>query len=325
MRSNGYGYLVPPRRDPTFSRAVDLEQVGGSSTQGLVLLRVFAGRFGGRDVTRDSDEELVDLARRELRSARDRGRAATDSRPPLAPRYAAVRPRPSRATRADRRGARATTRVSRSPVLPTAASGFPTASTPARRPRARSRRLSQASPDDARDLRAALRRGSRADAGRRLVAGARVPGGRRRPALHRARRGRVPRRRGRQSLSRLRPLLGAADSRSRASSCGRGARGGDPPRDELRRAEPARARARAARPRRDAEHRARALRELGHRGDHERAPGRARVHRALEDRQVHRLLPRPRRSAARAGRLGGRDARTSGLARRDAGRRRETR
>ena len=32
-----------------------------------MLLRVFAGRFGGRDVTRDSDEELVELARHELR------------------------------------------------------------------------------------------------------------------------------------------------------------------------------------------------------------------------------------------------------------------
>ena len=64
-----------------------------------------------------------------------------------------------------------------------------------------------------------------------------------------------------------------------------------------------------AHPRRDAEPRARPLRELGHRGDDERAARRARVHRADEDRQVRRLLPRARRLPARPGGLGRRDAR----------------
>ena len=40
----------------------------------------------------------------------------------------------------------------------------------------------------------------------------------------------------------------------------------------------------------------------------------------VEDREVRRLLPRPRRSAARPGRLRRRDARSAGLARRDGGR-----
>ena len=52
--------------------------------------------------------------------------------------------------------------------------------------------------------------------------------------------------------------------------------------------------------------RARAVRQLGHRGDDERhAPG-ARRHRPREARQVHRLLPRPRRSVPRAAGSGAR-------------------
>ena len=71
-----------------------------------------------------------------------------------------------------------------------------------------------------------------------------------------------------------------------------------------------------------AEHRARALRELRNRGDDERAQGRTGVHRALEDRQVHGLLPRPRGRPAGSGGLGCRHARTTGLAGGDAGCRR---
>ena len=170
-------------------------------------------------------------------------RTATDAHPPLASRYAAVRSRPPRATRANRRGARATPWSSRSPVRPTAASGFPTASTPARRRPARSRRLSRASPHDARDLRTALRRGPRADARRRQLAGARVPGGRRRAGLRRARRGRrvVGRRRQRAtSTTSLRwgPLiLGARPpARRRGASqqaCGAGTSFGAPTEREV--------------------------------------------------------------------------------------------
>ncbi len=228
---------------------LDFEQVGGSRTQGLgAVARV---RRPLRRARRHS--RLRRRARRarptRAAAARDRGGAQADPRPPLAPRNAAVRPRPSRRASSGSTPRLPTIPGLRSPEPRIAESASPTASTPVRKPRARSRSPSCAFPDDARDVRAALRRGSRADAGWRLVAGARVPGGRRRPALHRARRGRVPRRRRRQPLSRLRPLLGAADPRARASACGRSARGGGPPRDELRRAEPARARARAARPR----------------------------------------------------------------------------
>ena len=50
----------------------------GRAPEGAVLLRVFAGRFGGRDVTADSDEELVALARDELRcSGSRRSRCST--------------------------------------------------------------------------------------------------------------------------------------------------------------------------------------------------------------------------------------------------------
>ena len=44
----------------------------GRAPAGTALLRVYAGRFGGRDVTTDSDDELVALARDELRAARGR-------------------------------------------------------------------------------------------------------------------------------------------------------------------------------------------------------------------------------------------------------------
>ena len=167
---------------------------------------------------------------------------------------------------------------------------------------------------------AAVRRGDDSAPRRRELAGPRVPRRRRLAALHRARRGRVPRRRRRQPVRRLRPLVGPADPRPRAPASRRGARRSAAAGDELRRSQPARARARAADTRCDAEHRARPLRQLRHRGDDERPAARARVHRTVEDREVRRLLPRTRRPAARPGRLGRRDARPARLARRDAGR-----
>ena len=52
-----------------------------------------------------------------------------------------------------------------------------------------------------------------------------------------------------------------------------------------------------------AEHGAGAPGELRHRGHHERHPPGARLHRPRQDRQVRRLLPRPRRQPAGEGRL----------------------
>ena len=72
----------------------------------------------------------------------------------------------------------------------------------------------------------------------------------------------------------------------------------------LRRADRARDRAGGAPVPGAAEHGDGAPRLLGHRGDDDRAAARARVHRARADRQVRRLLPRPRRRAAREGGLG---------------------
>ena len=101
-----------------------------------------------------------------------------------------------------------------SPEPRTAAWASRTASAPASWRPSRSPELSPELGRDARDLRAALRRGARPAARRRQLAGARVQGGRRLAALHRARRGRVPRRRRREPLRRLRPLVGAADPRA---------------------------------------------------------------------------------------------------------------
>jgi oxygen-dependent protoporphyrinogen oxidase len=39
----------------------------GRAPEGFALFRVYAGRFGGRDVTRLSDDRLVELARDEVR------------------------------------------------------------------------------------------------------------------------------------------------------------------------------------------------------------------------------------------------------------------
>ena len=83
------------------------------------------------------------------------------------------------------------------------------------------------------------------------------------------------------------------------------------PRDVVRHPDRARGRARRG------DRRAHAGREgapgqLGHRGDHVGDPARPRLHRPRRGREVRRLLPRPRRRAARLGRLGPGDLRGPG-------------
>ena len=105
-------------------------------------------------------------------------------------------------------------------------------------------------------------------------------------------------------------ILGHAHPRSL-----RGDRGARPRAAPLRRADRARGRARRARSRRCGPvDRDGPLRHLGHRGDDERAARGARLHRPRQGRQVRRLLPRPRRHAARRGRLRRRDPRHPRLA-----------
>ena len=93
---------------------------------------------------------------------------------------------------------------------------------------------------------------------------------------------------------------------------------------ELRRAQPSRGRARRTGTAPDALARTRALRQLGHRSRHERDPGGPGGHRAREDHQVRRVLPRPRRLVSRAGRVRRADARRADQPRRDARRPRTT-
>jgi oxygen-dependent protoporphyrinogen oxidase len=66
---DGYGYVVP-RAEGTDVLACTWtsQKWEGRAPDGSVLLRVYAGRFGARDVTEDTDEELVALARAELAS-----------------------------------------------------------------------------------------------------------------------------------------------------------------------------------------------------------------------------------------------------------------
>jgi oxygen-dependent protoporphyrinogen oxidase len=65
---DGYGYVVP-RIEGTDVLACTWtsQKWAGRAPDDAMLIRVYAGRFGGRDVTQDSDEQLVSLARDELR------------------------------------------------------------------------------------------------------------------------------------------------------------------------------------------------------------------------------------------------------------------
>ena len=64
---DGYGYLVPRAegRD-VLACTWSSQKWERRSPDDCVLLRVYAGRFGGRDLTEDSDADLVALAREEL-------------------------------------------------------------------------------------------------------------------------------------------------------------------------------------------------------------------------------------------------------------------
>lgn len=65
---DGYGYVVPRAEgSDVLACSWTSSKWEGRAPEGSVLMRVFAGRFGGRDVTADSDEELITLARNELR------------------------------------------------------------------------------------------------------------------------------------------------------------------------------------------------------------------------------------------------------------------
>jgi protoporphyrinogen/coproporphyrinogen III oxidase len=64
---DGYGYLVPRAEGgEVLACTWSSQKWEGRAPDESVLLRVYAGRFGGRDVTRDPDDVLVELARDEV-------------------------------------------------------------------------------------------------------------------------------------------------------------------------------------------------------------------------------------------------------------------
>jgi oxygen-dependent protoporphyrinogen oxidase len=64
----GYGYVVPRAEgSDVLACTWSSSKWEGRAPEGAVLVRVYAGRFGGRDVTADADHALVGLARDELR------------------------------------------------------------------------------------------------------------------------------------------------------------------------------------------------------------------------------------------------------------------
>jgi protoporphyrinogen/coproporphyrinogen III oxidase len=65
---DGYGYVVPRAEGgDVLACTWSSQKWEHRAPEEAVLLRVYAGRYGGRDVTMDSDEQLVALARVELR------------------------------------------------------------------------------------------------------------------------------------------------------------------------------------------------------------------------------------------------------------------
>jgi oxygen-dependent protoporphyrinogen oxidase len=65
---DGYGYVVPHSEESDVLACTwSSSKWGGRAPTGHALLRVYAGRFGGRDVTTEVDDDLVELAREELR------------------------------------------------------------------------------------------------------------------------------------------------------------------------------------------------------------------------------------------------------------------
>jgi protoporphyrinogen/coproporphyrinogen III oxidase len=64
---DGYGYVIPRAESRDVLACTWTSQKWeGRAPAGDVLVRIYAGRFGGRDLTLDSDDELVALARAEM-------------------------------------------------------------------------------------------------------------------------------------------------------------------------------------------------------------------------------------------------------------------
>jgi oxygen-dependent protoporphyrinogen oxidase len=65
---DGYGYVVPRTvGSDVLACTWSSSKWRDRTPDGFALIRVYLGRFGGRDVSADSDEELFEHARRELR------------------------------------------------------------------------------------------------------------------------------------------------------------------------------------------------------------------------------------------------------------------
>ena len=64
---DGYGYVIPRAEGgDVLACTWSSRKWEGRAPEGSALVRVYAGRFGGRDLTDSADGELVELARREL-------------------------------------------------------------------------------------------------------------------------------------------------------------------------------------------------------------------------------------------------------------------
>jgi oxygen-dependent protoporphyrinogen oxidase len=65
---DGYGYVIPRAEgSDVLACTWSSTKWEGRAPAGASLIRVYLGRFGGRDVTSESDDELVESAREELR------------------------------------------------------------------------------------------------------------------------------------------------------------------------------------------------------------------------------------------------------------------
>ncbi len=66
-RVDGYGYVVPRVEvGDVLACTWSSRKWAGRAPDGMELIRVYAGRFGGRDLTEEADDELVALAREEV-------------------------------------------------------------------------------------------------------------------------------------------------------------------------------------------------------------------------------------------------------------------
>jgi oxygen-dependent protoporphyrinogen oxidase len=66
-RLDGYGYVVPRvAAQDVLACTWSSRKWAGRAPEGMELIRVYAGRFGGRDLTEAPDDELVALAREEV-------------------------------------------------------------------------------------------------------------------------------------------------------------------------------------------------------------------------------------------------------------------